>query len=86
MGRLPLAVPLHGPVNLLVRPEALLQQPDPAGAARVEQVPFSGRDQTVHLALPDGTRLRARSSPLLELCPGTAVHPTVQGPVMAYSV
>jgi iron(III) transport system ATP-binding protein len=86
LGRLPPAVSLHGRVDVLVRPEALLLQPDPAGAARVEQVTFSGRDQTVQLALHDGTRLRARSSPLLELNPGMQVHPTVQGPVMAYSL
>ncbi len=84
LGRLPLAVPTHGPVDILVRPEMLLLQPDPQGAGRVEQVTFFGHDQLLHIRLHNGMYLQARTLMRLDLSPGVPVQIGVQVPVMAY--
>ncbi len=84
LGRLPLAVPTHGPVDILVRPEMLLLQPDPQGAGRVEQITFFGHDQLLQLRLDDGLHLQARTLMRLDLNPSVPVQIGVQGPVMAY--
>lgn len=84
LGRLPLAVPAHGPVDILVRPEMLLLQPDPQGVGRIEQVTFFGHDQLLQLRLDDGMQLQARTLMRLDLSPGVQVQIGVQGPVVAY--
>lgn len=58
VGAVPLASPATGPVQVLVRPEALRVDPGDAGAVQV--VEFYGHDSVYEVALDDGPRLRAR--------------------------
>jgi iron(III) transport system ATP-binding protein len=84
-GNLPLAEAAHGAVEILIRPEMVLLQPDPEGTGCVERVSFFGHDQMVQVSLPDGVRLQARTQPHLNLIPGSQVQVAVNGPVVAYS-
>jgi ABC-type Fe3+/spermidine/putrescine transport system ATPase subunit len=85
LGDLPLAEAAHGTVEILIRPEMVLLQPDPEGAGCVERVSFFGHDQMVQVSLPDGVRLQARTQSHLDLIPGRHVQVAVNGPVVAYS-
>jgi len=61
LGAVPLAADLHGPVEVLVRPEQLvLDSPDRDGSADVELVEFYGHDAVVILRLDGGAVLKAR--------------------------
>jgi iron(III) transport system ATP-binding protein len=84
IGALPLAAVANGPVELLVRPEALELRPDPAGPAVVVEVSYFGPDQTVDLRLPDGAALRARAPAWQELAPGDPIAISVHGPLVAF--
>ncbi len=84
LGALALAQPASGPVTLILRPEALLIEPDARGPARVERVVFFGHDQLVRLCGPGGLALMARTLPHTRVEPGMTVSVTVREPVMAY--
>lgn len=84
LGNLPLAETVHGSVEILIRPEMVLLQPDPVGPGRVEQISFFGHDQLVQISLADGLRLQARTQPRLDLTPGTQVKVAINGPVVVY--
>jgi iron(III) transport system ATP-binding protein len=84
IGRVRLATPMHGRVQLLVRPEALALTLDEAAAWQVTAVRFFGHDQIVQLALADGTQLVARSRPRAGLQLGAYVQPALCEPVIAY--
>ncbi len=84
LGKLPLTVPAQGPVDILLRPEALAVQPDPQGRVRVDTVRFSGSYQRGHLRLPDGHVITAHLPPQQTLAIDTPVSVTINGPVMAY--
>jgi len=49
-----------GPVGVVVRPEGIVLQVDPAGDALVEDVEFYGHDQLFGVRLRDGTLLKVR--------------------------
>ncbi len=84
LGQLRLAQPVRGPVEVMIRPEALSLHPDPQGNARVKQVRFFGHDQLVSLALNDGSSLQARTWPRPDIRPGQCVRMVVEGGVMGY--
>jgi iron(III) transport system ATP-binding protein len=84
LGRLPLAAPAQGAVDIVLRPEALTVQPDPQGDARVDAVRFFGTYQRVQVRLPDGRFITAHAPPQQPLHHESAVTVTVSGPVMAY--
>jgi iron(III) transport system ATP-binding protein len=73
------ATDLEGPVRVMIRPEAVALQPDPAGSAVVRERQFFGHDQLVTVTLPDGTPLRARLGPSPYLEPGDPVTVKVEG-------
>jgi iron(III) transport system ATP-binding protein len=88
LGRLPLWVPRHGPVEVLVRPEQIkLEAVDspPPNAPCIEHIRYFGHDQIVTLALPGGDSLDCRTWARLDLKVGTPVRLDVHGPVIAYS-
>jgi iron(III) transport system ATP-binding protein len=85
LGRLPLAGPARGPVDVLIRPEATALQPAAEGAARVIRREFFGHDQLVVLRLSSGAELRARLDPRQRFLAGEIVVPTVQGAVLAFA-
>ncbi len=84
MGVLPLAAPVQGAVDILLRPEALTVQPDPQGTARIDAVRFFGAYQQVQVRLPDESMLVAHLPPQQELVPDMPITVVVSGPVMAY--
>ncbi len=85
LGDLPLAAPASGPVDVLLRPEAIRLQADAQGRVRVREVRFFGSYQRLSLQLADGTRLTAQLPAQQALAVGTQVTVAVQGPVMAYA-
>jgi iron(III) transport system ATP-binding protein len=84
LGQLLLAAPASGPVQVMVRPEALYLTPDPRGAALITGETFYGHDQVLEVRLADGSRVAVRTGPRLDLRPDIAVDVRVQGPVVAY--
>ncbi|MGH8906432.1 MAG: ABC transporter ATP-binding protein [Egibacteraceae bacterium] len=84
LGRLRLARPFHGPVEIVLRPEDVRLRKDDEGPALVIQREFYGHDQMLVLQLATGRRVRARLSPLDPLRPGDRCHISVTAPVHAY--
>lgn len=88
LGRFPVASELHGPVDVVVRPEALSlvvangHAPSPGGAtAIVASRAYFGHDQLVRIELPSGRLLHSRSSGERPWRSGETVHVVVNGPV-----
>ena len=86
LGRLPLRRPAWGPVDVLLRPEALRLDDDSSGApaARVTWREFYGHDQRVGLALADGPALVARADSAQVFAPGQPVRVTAAGTALAF--
>lgn len=85
LGSLPLAAPVSGAVEVLLRPEAVRVQANAQGNARVSDVRFFGSYQRVQLHLADNTPLVAHLPPQQLLTVDAPVAVTVQGPVMAFA-
>ncbi|XSG77370.1 ABC transporter ATP-binding protein [Herpetosiphon llansteffanensis] len=83
LGQLLLTKPMHGPVTLMIRPEALQLVPDPTGNGQILGQRFYGHDQLLDLQIGD-LRLAARTGPRLDLAPNLRVAVSVQGPVVAF--
>lgn len=86
LGRLQLATPATGPVEVMLRPESLMLQPaDAFGDGEVGAVRFYGHDQIVNVRLDSGVEVQARTwATHGEIEPGTRVHVTLCGKAMAY--
>jgi iron(III) transport system ATP-binding protein len=85
LGRLATAAPVTADaVAVVVRPEAVRLRPSAEGTATVRTLTYYGRDQLVGVALGDGTTLRARRGPDLDLARGDRVDVTVDGPVVTF--
>ncbi|MFQ3536720.1 MAG: ABC transporter ATP-binding protein [Aggregatilineales bacterium] len=85
LGKLPLAVPMHGKVALMIRPEALRVTANAEGGAEVVAIRFFGHDQLLRLRFPDSTELDVRTWGNAELALGERVAVGVRGSVMAYA-
>lgn len=87
-GSVPLAVPLRGPVEVLVRLEALSLTDSPlddAVPAVVELVEYYGHDTVYEVQVEDGPRVRARSGSAPEFARGDrAFLAYTGGPTVAY--
>jgi len=83
LGRFP-APGLHGPVEIVLRPErvALGADASDGAPARVVRRSYFGHDQLVQVELASGTKLRARTEGSLPWRPGDAVRVQVHGPVV----
>jgi iron(III) transport system ATP-binding protein len=84
LGRLPLARPSRGPVEVLLRPEMLGLTVEPDGPATVLVTEFFGHDQLVTVRLPAGTIVHARLGPRQRIHPGDRVVVHVMGEVIAF--
>jgi len=58
LGTLRAAVQRSGPVQVFLRPEALIVRPQKDGAGTVTQSDYFGHDQMVHIKMDSGTELR----------------------------
>lgn len=84
LGTLPLSEPMHGPVEVMIRPEALRLVPDEYGAAEVTAVRFFGHDQLINLRFVDASSLEARIWGSAEVALGERITVEVRGLVVAY--
>ena len=77
---------VHGPVDILLRPENIELQVAQPGlpASRVRHRLFFGHDQLITVQLPTGTHLTARLGPLDGFLPDQPLQVTVRAPVVAY--
>ncbi len=85
VGRLATAEPVTATsVDVVVRPEALRLREAADGVATIVGISYFGHDQLVQLEMPDGTVIRARRGPRLDLQRGERVAITVDGPVLTF--
>ncbi|MEX0834576.1 MAG: ABC transporter ATP-binding protein, partial [Nitriliruptor sp.] len=85
LGQLPTADAVTSPeVAAVVRPESLQVSADPRGTATITGIEYFGHDQLVHVRLADGTSIRARRGPLLDLHRGDRVDVAVLGPIVTF--
>jgi iron(III) transport system ATP-binding protein len=83
LGSFPASPELAGPVEVVVRPEAVaIARPDDGGVpARVVGRSFYGHDQLVRLELASGLVVQSRVGGTAGWRPGDEVHLQVAGPV-----
>jgi iron(III) transport system ATP-binding protein len=84
LGRMILATPQYGPVEIMIRPEAVELRAVRSGCARIERIRYFGHDQSLHLDLHGGGELTVRSLPRPDLRIGQEVDVFVRGVVVAY--
>ncbi len=86
LGNLPLLTPMHGPVDVHIRPEALtLERANgTARQGRVVWQEFYGHDQRLGVTLQDGTALIVRLGPDSMFTVGESVAVRATAPVMAF--
>ena len=85
LGTMPLADQAHGPVDVLIRPEALRLRDAPEGSARIVWREFYGHDQRIGVALADGTLLVARADSEQVFTPDQRVEVSAAGPVQVFA-
>lgn len=81
LGRFPAAPELAGPVEVVVRPEAVAIELDAGVPATVVGRAFYGHDQLVRLELASGLVVQSRVGGTAGWRPGDEVHLRVAGPV-----
>ena len=86
LGRMILATPQQGPVEIMLRPEAVELRAVRSGRARIARIRYFGHDQSLHLCLHGGGELDVRSLPRPDLRAGQEVDVFVRGVVVAYPV
>ncbi len=97
LGQVPIDNPIHGPVELLIRPENLFAHPldDPRKVAgnlqgmatgEIHNVLFFGHDQLIHVQLADGSCLDVRADSLQRYQIGQLVALQIREPVIVYPV
>lgn len=84
LGTLPLVTPYRGPVDLLIRPEAIEPTLDAQGVGCIEETVFLGHDQQLRVRLRDGSQLLVRARPHPDWVVGAPVRLNVPNPVLAY--
>ena len=92
LGNLPAHGAATGPVDVMLRPEALRLTPAPDGQGQGEDAAnatilaraFYGHDQLLTLRLDAGRELRARLGPYGGIRPGDRVRASVRGAVLAF--
>jgi iron(III) transport system ATP-binding protein len=84
LGTLPLVTPQHGPVDVLIRPEAIQPSLNAHGVGCIEETVFLGHDQQLRVRLRDGSQMLVRARPHPDWVVGTSVQLTVPNPVLVY--
>ncbi len=86
LGIVQLTQPMHGPIEVMIRPERLLVVPERDSAAIIERVIYYGHDQLLSIRLADQTLLQARVRPRDGIAPGVRVQVSVDGPVVGFTI
>jgi iron(III) transport system ATP-binding protein len=85
IGRLPTTLPtIAGEVLVVLRPESVELRAAPDGEAVVRTVTYFGHDQLVEVSLADGSLLRSRRGPVLDLERDQRVRVSIDGPVVTF--
>lgn len=85
LGRLATSVPVQAErVAAVIRPESVQLRAATAGTGEVRTLTYFGRDQLVGVVLDDGTEVRARRGPELDLQRGDRVDVTIEGPAVTF--
>jgi iron(III) transport system ATP-binding protein len=84
LGSFPLAEPLAGNVDVLIRPESVRLEPADDGGAEVIDAEFYGHDQLVMVELTGGRRLLSRLGPTPVLRAGDRVSVAI-GDIVAFA-
>ncbi len=71
-------------VSALIRPEAVVLSTDGPRDATVTGIEYFGHDQLVHVAFADGSTVRSRRGPTLDLHRGDRVSVHIVGPVSVF--
>jgi iron(III) transport system ATP-binding protein len=71
-------------VAAVIRPESVRLRPSATGPGEVRTLTYFGRDQLVGVRLPDGTDVRARRGPDLDLRRGDRVEISIDGPAVTF--
>ncbi len=85
LGTLPLATPLRGPIEVLLRPEQILLTPDESSHHVVVQQTYFGHDQLVEVRLASGLVIQARLAPWVTIAPAQRVRLDIQGSVVGFA-
>ena len=75
---------LHGPVDVVVRPENVRLRLDGAGHGTVRRITYFGHDQLIEVALAEGGRVRSRTGPGQAFHPGDRVAVQVVGSAVVF--
>lgn len=73
-----------GPVNVLIRPEALQLTPDQGGQASQVGRSFFGHDQMIEVKFDSGLRISSRVGPTFTFVPGGRVRVQLSGDALAF--
>lgn len=84
LGAVALSDPICGLVDLLVRPEQLALECDPAAKWEVQRVRYFGHDQLVTIVATPELRLQVRLTARARFAPGTRVAVRVREPLRAF--
>ncbi len=84
LGPLQLTELTHGPVDVMVRPEAIVLHPHTDGAAQVAERRFFGHYQLIDVRLSDGSTVEARVWAQSDVVEGQRVDVSVNGDVVAF--
>jgi iron(III) transport system ATP-binding protein len=79
------AAPVHGPVDVVVRPENVRLRLDGAGNGTVRRLTYFGHDQVIEVALASGGRIRSRTGPGREFHLGDRVAVQVVGRAVVFA-
>ena len=73
-------------VVAVIRPESVRLRATADGRGEVRTITYFGRDQLIGVRLPDGTEVRARRGPELDVLRGSRVEVTIDGPAVTFPV
>lgn len=85
IGRLPLLAPHHGPVSVMIRPEAVELEADDESPHQIVERNYFGADVRYEVRLSDGTMLTARLAPWHDVPVGARVNIVVRGALVAFA-
>lgn len=85
LGPLPLLTPHHGPVQVLIRPEAIELIIDDQSPHQIIERNYFGADVRCEIRLSDGSIISARLAPWHDAPPGARVQIKTRGPLVAFA-
>ncbi|WP_298817669.1 ABC transporter ATP-binding protein [Chloroflexus sp.] len=85
LGPLPLLTPHHGPVQVMIRPEAIELTVDEDSPHQIVERNYFGANVRCDVRLSDGSLISARLAPWHDVPPGSRVRVSARGPLVAFA-